>query len=155
MTNSTFTVDHALVRRSIQLAASAVEHGNEPFGALLAKDGQILLEVENTIFTEHDVTNHAETSLIRQATQRYDAEFLKDCVLYTSTEPCAMCAGAIYWSGVGTVVYACSEQRLAHYAGVEFDIPCREIFVRGKHPVQVIGPVLEAEAEQVHAAYWK
>jgi len=153
--NASFTVDEALVRRSIRLAADAVAHGNEPFGALLAKDGQILLEVENSIYTGHDVTNHAETSLVRHAVQKYNTEFLKACVLYTSTEPCAMCAGAIYWSGIGTVVYACSEQRLAHYAGVEFDIPCREIFARGAHQVQVVGPVLESEAEQVHAAYWK
>lgn len=150
-----FQVDEAFVRRSIQLAANAVAHGNEPFGALLAKDGQILLEIENSIYTGHDVTNHAETSLVRAAVRQYDSAFLADCVLYTSTEPCAMCAGAIYWSGIGTVVYACSEQRLAHYAGWQFDIPCREIFARGARQVAVFGPVLENEAEQVHAGYWK
>ncbi len=149
------SVDENLVRRSIQLADAAVAHGNEPFGALLAKDGAILLEIENSVHTGHDVTNHAETNLVRRAVQQYDAEFLNGCVLYTSTEPCAMCAGAIYWSGIGTVVYACSEQRLAHYAGWQFDIPCREIFARGARKVQVVGPVLESEAEQTHAAYWK
>ncbi len=151
----TFEIDEALVRRAIQLSADAVANGNEPFGALLAKDGEILLEVENSIYSGHDVTNHAETSLVRRAVQQYDAAFLAGCVLYTSTEPCAMCAGAIYWSGIGIVVYACSEQRLAHYAGWQFDLPCREVFAKGARKVEVFGPVLEAEAEEVHAAYWQ
>ncbi len=147
-------IDHALVRRSIQLAADAVSHGNEPFGALLAKDGQILLEAENSIVSGHDVTHHAETNLVRLAVARYDADFLAGCVLYTSTEPCAMCAGAIYWSGVGTVVYACSSPRLAHYAGAGLELRADEVFARGARPVSVTGPVLEDEAAQVHAAYW-
>jgi len=152
---TTIPIDPELVRRTIQLSASAVARGNEPFGALLAKDGQILLEAENSIHTGHDVTNHAETNLVRLAVQKYDAEFLAGCVLYTSTEPCAMCAGAIYWSGIGAVVFACSEQRLAHYAGWQFDLPCRDVFAKGARPVTVEGPILENEAEQVHAAYWK
>ena len=152
---TTLKIDPELVRRSVQIAFDAVAHGNEPFGALLAKDGQILLEAENSIHTGHDVTNHAETSLVRLAVQQYDPEFLAGCVLYTSTEPCAMCAGAIYWSGIGAVVFACSEQRLAHYAGWQFDLPCRDVFAKGARKVEVVGPVLEEEAEKVHAAYWK
>lgn len=149
------SVDPALVRRSIQISADAVAHGNHPFGALLVKDGQVLLEAENTIFSGHDVTNHAETNLVRLAVQHYDPDFLVGCVLYTSTEPCAMCAGAIYWSGIGAVVFACSEQRLADFAGQQLDTPCREIFSKGSRKVVVVGPVLEDEAEKVHAAYWK
>jgi tRNA(Arg) A34 adenosine deaminase TadA len=149
------TVDEQLVRRSVQLAADAVAHGNHPFGALLAKEGQILLEAENTIFTGKDVTNHAETNLVRLAVQQYDFIFLEGCVLYTSTEPCAMCSGAIYWSGVGTVVYACSAPRLAEFAGIGLEIRSREVFASGTRKVTLVGPVLEDEAIQVHAGYWK
>ncbi len=147
-------IDDALVRRSIQLADDAAAHGNHPFGALLAKGGAILLEAENTIYSGHDVTNHAETNLVRLAVAQYDADFLASCVLYTSTEPCAMCAGAIYWSGIGAVVYACSAPRLAQYAGVGLELRCAEVFARGTRSVQVIGPALEDEAAAVHAAYW-
>ncbi|MEO8393773.1 MAG: nucleoside deaminase [Chloroflexota bacterium] len=150
-----FPVDEQLVRRSLQIAADAVAHGNHPFGALLAKDRQILLEAENTIYGAHDVTNHAETNLVRLAVQRYEFAFLEGCVLYTSTEPCAMCSGAIYWSGIGTVVYACSAPRLADFAGKGLEIRSGEVFATGTRKVTVIGPVLEDEAAQVHAAYWK
>jgi len=149
-----FSVDEALVRRSIQIAADAVTHGNHPFGALLAKDGQILLEAENTIYTGHDITHHAETNLVRLAVQRYEFDFLEGCVLYTSTEPCAMCSGAIYWSGIGAVVYACSAPRLADFAGIGLEIRSSEVFASGTRKVMLIGPVLEDEAITVHADYW-
>jgi len=66
-----------------------------------------------------------------------------------------MCSGAIYWSGIGAVVYACSAERLADFAGAHLSVPCREIFAKGVRPVLVIGPVLQGEAEQLHAQYWK
>jgi len=149
-----FSVDEQLVRRSIQIAADAVTHGNHPFGALLAKDGQILLEAENTIYSGHDITHHAETNLVRLAVQRYEFDFLEGCVLYTSTEPCAMCSGAIYWSGIGAVVYACSAPRLADFAGIGLEIRSSEVFASGTRKVMLIGPVLEDEAITVHADYW-
>ena len=151
----TLSVDLRLVRRSIQLAADARAHGNHPFGALLARDGKILLEAENTVYTGHDVTNHAETNLVRLAVQTYDFAFLEGCVLYTSTEPCAMCSGAIYWSGIGRVVYACSSPRLADFAGKGLEIRSSEVFAQAARKVTVIGPVLEDEAAALHASYWR
>ena len=150
----TLQVDEQLVRRSLQIATDAVSHGNHPFGALLAKDGQVLLEAENTIYSGHDVTHHAETNLVRLAVQHYDFAFLEGCVLYTSTEPCAMCSGAIYWSGIGAVVYACSAPRLADFAGKGLEVRSGEIFASGTRQVIIVGPILEDEATQVHAAYW-
>lgn len=63
-------------------------------------------EAENTVVTEHDVTGHAELNLVRRASMRFEVETLEGVTLYTSTEPCAMCSSAIYWSGIGRVVYA-------------------------------------------------
>ncbi|MBX3082293.1 MAG: nucleoside deaminase [Anaerolineae bacterium] len=145
------------VREAIALSKSAVEHGNEPFGAVLVKNGEIILRAENSIYTLHDPTNHAETNLVRLAVAKYEADFLKDCTLYTSTEPCVMCAGAIYWSNIGRMVYACSEKRLAQITGGGgFDLPCEEVFAHGLgHQVEVIGPILEEEAAPIHLAYWK
>lgn len=148
-------IDLEFVRRSLQIATDAVSHGNHPFGALLVRDGQILLEAENTIFTERDLTNHAELNLVRLAARHYDPAFLEGSTLYSSTEPCAMCSGAIYWSGVGTVVYACSATRLADFAGEHLAVPCRDIFAKGTRKIHVRGPLLESEAEEIHAVYWR
>ncbi len=148
-------VHEGFVRRSLQIAADAVCHGNHPFGALLVKDGQVLLEAENTIFTGHDLTNHAEMNLVRLAQKQYDPAFLEGCTLYTSTEPCAMCSGAIYWAGVGHVVFACSATQLAVFAGEHLSIRASDIFATGIRKVQLVGPLLEDEAGQVHKSYWK
>ncbi len=155
MRKHVLAVDEALVRRSIALSAAAAAHGNEPFGALLARDGQIILEIENSVYSEHNVTNHAETNLVRRAVEQYDAAFLSGCVLYTSTEPCAMCSGAIYWSGIGAVVFACSEKRLSDFSGLALSVPCRSILGSGTHEIRVVGPVLEEEAATIHAGYWR
>jgi tRNA(Arg) A34 adenosine deaminase TadA len=143
------------IRKSIQLARQAVEKGNQPFGACLVKDGKIVLTAENTIHTNNDKTQHAEANLASQASQAFDPETLQQCTLYTSTEPCAMCSGAIYWAGIRQVVFGCSQERFADYAGKAIDIPCRMVFSYAHQPTEVIGPVLEEEAIVVHQDYWQ
>ncbi|HYO88502.1 MAG TPA: nucleoside deaminase [Candidatus Limnocylindrales bacterium] len=142
------------IREAIALSQSAVANGNHPFGAVLVKDGQVLLRAENNIFTASDPTGHAETNLVRLAGAAYSFEFLHDCVLYTSTEPCPMCSAAIFWSGIRQVVYACSAARLDTVGDVGFNLTSREVFARARQPVMVIGPVLEDEAMRVHEAFW-
>jgi tRNA(Arg) A34 adenosine deaminase TadA len=147
-----------LLRRAIALAASARAHGNQPFGALLAdENGEILLEAENTINTASDATGHAETNLVRLASQKFAFEVLAKTTLYTSTEPCPMCSGAIFWSGIGRVVYALSEDGLYAMTGASpesLKLPCREVFACAGRPVEVTGPLLEEEAALVHAGFW-
>ena len=142
------------MRIAIERSQQAVEHGNHPFAAILVKDGSILLSAENTVDTEHDCTQHAELRLVSQASRKYDGETLSQCILYTSAEPCHMCAGAIYWSGISTVVYGCSDDTLSKYAGKEFSIPCEEI-LPASAGIIVIGPLLEKEAEEVHIDFSK
>ena len=102
------------LRRAIELAQQAREHGNHPFGALLVDgEGNVVLEAENTVRTDKDVTAHAETNLMRLASARFEPDYLERCTLYTSTEPCAMCAGAIYWGNIRRVVFATSQEQLA------------------------------------------
>ena len=81
------------LREAIALSRSALDHGGEPFGSVLVKNGEVILRAENNVFSGHDMTNHAELNLVKLAAKHYDAAFLADCTLYTSTEPCAMCAG--------------------------------------------------------------
>ncbi len=145
---------------AIGLADSARTHGNHPFGALLTDPaGNVLLTAENTVLTDRDVTAHAETNLVRQASRTLDPARLTEAVLYSSTEPCAMCAGAIYWSGIRRVVYALSAPQLNVIAGADpdepvLDLPCRRVFAAGGNTVEVSGPHLFEEAAAVHAGYW-
>jgi tRNA(Arg) A34 adenosine deaminase TadA len=151
-------IDHQLLRSAITLARRSREHGNHPFGAVLAdENGRVVLEAENTVLTGPDSTGHAETNLMRLASNKLSPEALARCTLYTSTEPCPMCAGAIYWGGVGRVVYALGQAGLYDLIGPGADrllLPCRDVFGRGVRPIQVIGPALEDEALQVHLGFW-
>jgi tRNA(Arg) A34 adenosine deaminase TadA len=145
---------YPFIRRCYELAASAVAKGNHPFGALLVHEGQIILESENTVHTASDPTGHAELNLVREAGKRFPPEVLAQATLYTSTEPCMMCSGAIYWAGIGHVVYGCGEDTLASYAGDDFLAPCRATFAKGKRVVLVEGPVLDDEGAPLHANFW-
>ncbi len=151
------------IRWAIKVSKTAREHGNTPFGAILVDpDGNILLEQENIEITELKCTGHAETMLMEKASQSYTKDFLWRCSLYTTVEPCAMCAGAIYWGNVGRVVYGISEVKLLEQTGNNqqnptLSLPCREVFSRGQKQITVIGPFPECQAEvlEVHAGYWK
>lgn len=153
--------DLEFLRQALEVARRARANGNHPFGALLVDaQGRVVLEAENTVETERDCTGHAELNLMRLASRCYEPDFLATCTLYTSTEPCAMCSGAIYWGNVRRVVYALSEARLRTLTGDDpanptLDLPCREVFARGQRPVEVWGPALEDEAIQVHEGFWK
>ena len=143
------------LRITIDLAHRAKEKGNDPFGSLLTDTaGNLLITAENTAKTAHDCTGHAELNLMREASQKFEREFLATCTLYTSAEPCPMCAGAIYWGGVGRVIFGLSTNSLASLLEFPADNPllmisCREVFARGKKQIKVIGPLLEDEARKV------
>lgn len=160
MSDPTTAHHEALLRIAIRAAGRARATGNHPFGAVLVGPaGEVLLEAENTVITTRDVTGHAELNLVRMASQRFDKAKLASFTLYTSTEPCAMCSGAIYWSGIGRVVYALEEESLYQRAGVlegnfALRLPCREVFSRGVPPVAVIGPLIEDEGWAVHEGFW-
>ena len=151
--------DLELLNRAISLARSARDRGDHPFGALLLAPDGTMVEAMNTVNTEHDPTGHAETNLVRLSAKKLDAAALAGSTLYTSTEPCAMCTGAIYWAGIGRVVYALSEKDLAsivtEQSGVPtLDLPCRDVLAHGGSNVSVTGPVPLPEATEVHLGFW-
>lgn len=148
----TAELDRRLVRAALEEARRAQADGNPPFGAVLATgEGDILARAGNTEGRTGDCTGHAETNLIRTVSPEYAPETLSDCTLYASTEPCPMCAGAIFWSRVGRVVFGLRAER--HYAmkegGRQLRLSCEEVLAHGNHEVEVIGPVLEDEAAAV------
>lgn len=153
--------DEALLRRSFALAETSRAGGDHPFACLLADaDGNILMEQGNGYSAEGgDRTAHAEKLLAARAAKAYDTAFLQTCTLYTSAEPCAMCAGALYWAGVGRVVFGQTEKDLkaatgAHEENPTLDLPCRIVFSAGQRPTAVVGPLLEDEAARLHEDYW-
>ena len=148
------------LRRAIELARQARERGNHPFGAVLVDgDGTVLLEAENTIRSDRDVTAHAETNLVRMATHKFPKEFLAHCTVYTSTEPCVMCTGAIFWSNVRRVVFGLDQAGIREIIAGDpenfhISINARELFARGDHRVEISGPHLLEEARAVHDGFW-
>jgi len=143
------------IQRCYELADEAMARGNHPFGALLVVHGQVIATAGNEAVTSGDATRHAEMVLLATALAKLSPETRLHTVLYSSTEPCIMCSGAIYWSGIATVVYGCSAAALARAAGGDFLVPCREVFARGERRLTVTGPVLEAEGLAKHLAYWR
>jgi tRNA(Arg) A34 adenosine deaminase TadA len=154
--------DLSFLRRAIELARQARANGRHPFGALIVNErGETVVEsMNNAVRPLGDPTQHAETVACGAAARILDEAHLAKCTLYTSTEPCAMCAGAIYWTGIGRVVFALSETGLLKFTGSDeqnpaLNLPCREVFARGQKRIAVAGPLLENEASAVHEGFWK
>lgn len=154
-------LDHEkFLRLSFAVAARAHDRGAHPFGCILVGPaGEVLIEAGNGYMPDRDMTAHAERLAATQASKQFEPKFLAGCTLYTSAEPCAMCAGAIYWVGIGRVVYGLSEHRLrsitgSHAENPTLDLPCRTVFAAGQRPVEVIGPLLEDEAAALHDGVW-
>ena len=155
--------DRALLRLALASAERAKAAGRHPFGAIVADEhGNVVAEAgNNAIPPAGDPTQHAERLVAAMAAQRLPREALARCTLYTSAEPCAMCAGAIYWCNIGRVVYAMSEERLLALTGSHPDnptlsLPCRQVFASGQRPTEVLGPVpeMEEEAAAPHVGFW-
>lgn len=155
-------LDLDLLRQSIQLSEQAKQRGRHPFAALVAdQNGKVIASAgNNSMPPEGDPSQHAELAAAALAAKLLSPEELAKCTLYTSAEPCCMCSGAIYWTGIGRVVYALSEHALLgltgdHPENPTFSLPCREVFVRGQRQVEVLGPMLEEEAAKPHHGFWQ
>ena len=142
------------LRRSIELSESAANKGNHPFGALIVLNGKILLEGENMVCTNNDITQHAELNLISEASRTLSQSELKNSTIFSSSEPCAMCAGAIYWSGIRKIVFGCSAKTIGIAANESFTVARRSIFALSGENFEIHGPLLEEEASLIHKKFW-
>jgi tRNA(Arg) A34 adenosine deaminase TadA len=146
------------LRTANAVAKRALDAGHHPFGAILVgPDHESVLSEQGNI----DAVNHAEAVLARMASRAWSAEELWGCTLYTTVEPCCMCAGTQYWAHIGRLVYGMSERRLLEFTGSHpenptLDVPCRAIFSRGQKDIRIVGPVAEVEAEiaALHTQFW-
>lgn len=153
--------DVRFLREAIVLSAQSRGRGRHPFGCIIVgDDDQILAASESRKQRGGDPTQHAEISAVQIAAGRFPRALLRRATVYSSAEPCAMCAGAMYWAGIGRVVYALPEHRLLEFTGNHpenptLSLPCRELFARGQQKIDVVGPLLEDEAAKVHAGFWR
>jgi len=154
--------DERLLREAFKAAEAARAGGDHPFGSILAdKAGNVLRRQGNGYSSEGgDRTAHAEKLLASWAAKNLSLEELQDCTLYTSAEPCAMCSGAIYWAGIGRVVFGQTERDLkaqtgAHEENPTLDLPCHIVFDAGQRPTEIVGPLLAEEAAKLQDDFWK
>lgn len=152
--------DESFIRRSFELASAARARGDHPFGALLVgPDGEVLAEAMNTVGTTGDRTGHAERNLMTDVSVRFGVDVLSASTMYTSTEPCAMCAASVYWVGVRRVVFGLAGSALAAMTAdgpddESLSLPCDTVFAAGGRPTEVVGPVLPDEAVEPHEGFW-
>jgi tRNA(Arg) A34 adenosine deaminase TadA len=145
------------LRTTFELAEQSLALDDGPFAAVLVSPGgDPLLESLQTRTRTNDATAHAETTLCSLASRQFSRDFLTNCTLYSSTEPCPMCAGAIAWTGIGRVVFGVSQARSYNaYAGrlsARFREPpsCKAVFDNLQPAIVVVGPLLEEEGVRVH-----
>lgn len=153
--------DALYLRQAIALSRLGRERGNRPFGAVIvADDGEVLAEAWCDTTETGDCTGHAETNAVRRASPAHSRERLARATLYSSAEPCVMCAGAIFWSAIGRVVFGIDAGRLRLFRGEraeqrDAELSCRDVFAASPHAIEVIGPVLADEAAEPHLGFWK
>ena len=121
-----------LIRRAIELSENSVRNGGGPFGAVIAKDGEIIAEGSNKVTINNDPTAHAEVCAIRNACKILNTFELANCVIYTSCEPCPMCLGAIYWARLSKIFYA-NDRKDAAEIGFDDDFIYEEIAIEPQY----------------------
>jgi tRNA(Arg) A34 adenosine deaminase TadA len=146
------------LRAADAVAREAAVHGHHPFGAVLVgPDDRVLMRQGNL-----DAVRHAETELARRAAAAYQPGFLWSCTLVTTFEPCAMCAGTLYWANIGRLVYGIEETRLLALTGASQENPTmhlasRTVLGSGQKRIEVHGPFPELEEELIapHRDFWQ
>ena len=147
--------DEFFMRRAIELSRLAVEHGNEPFGAVLVKNGEIVFTNENQIYTKHDPTFHGEAGLIREFCAQTGMTDLHEYTLYSSCEPCFMCSGAMVWVKLGRLIYGASNVELEHILGSEGCECSKMVFDHSFWQPEVTAGVLREESLAVLKNYFR
>ena len=153
--------DGTYLRRAIEWSRTARERGNRPFGAVVVSaDGAVLAEAYCNTTETGDCTGHAETNAVRDVSARVGRDVLAKATIYSSGEPCVMCAGAIFWSGIQRVVFGIDAVSLRVFRGDvatqrDAELSCRDVFSASPHLIECIGPALLEEASAPHTGFWK
>lgn len=160
MSDSLNENDALYLRRAIELSAEASGRGIRPFGAVVVgASGALLGEGRNDNAETGDCTRHAEVNALRAAAQAHPRSAFAGATMYASGEPCVMCAGAIFWSGIRRVVFGIDAVSLRRFRALQpgagdLEMSCRDVFATSPEPFEVLGPALADEALQPHNAFW-
>ena len=111
----TINKDEYFMQKALQEAEKAFEAGEVPVGAIITINEKIIAKAHNLTEMLHDVTAHAEIQAITSASEYLGGKYLKDCTLYVTLEPCVMCAGALYWSQIGRIVYGALDTKRGYH----------------------------------------
>lgn len=143
------------MEEALRLSKAAAQHGNEPFGAILVKDGAIVYSNENQVHSASDPTFHAEAGLLRRFCAETGITDLREYTLYSSCEPCFMCSGAMVWTRLGRLVYGASNRDLCAIFGEEGSDCSHLVFSHSDHQPEVTAGVLRQECLEVLRAYFR
>lgn len=146
-------LDEKYIRRANELAQIAKNKGEDPFGAVLVKDNEVVFESHDGCIEFYDPTFHAEKRLISEYCRLHKIISLEDYTLYSSTEPCSMCSGAIHWSKISRVVFGVRQEILNEKSGGIKKFTAKQILHQCSNPIDVVGPVLEDECLKTFSGY--
>jgi len=135
------------MREAFALAREAADRGDRPFGSVLVRGDTIVMGDSNRVNTEKDIRRHPELHLAYRACREFDAEERAEMVMYTSTEPCPMCATGMTKAGFGRVVYSVGGDVIATFTGNDPPVRSAEIL---DGVTEVVGPILSEAGRQIH-----
>jgi len=147
--------DEIFMKEAIRLSKKAVENGNEPFGAVLVRDGQVVYSNENQIYTQNDPTFHAELGLLRRFCSETKITDLSAYTLYSSCEPCFMCCGAMVWTKLGRLCFAASDVDLCEILGAKGAACCDTVFEASGCNTKVSKGILREQSLEILKEYFK
>ena len=147
--------DEYFMKKAAELSSRAIDNGNEPFGAVLVKDGKIVYTSENRIFTNHDFTYHAEMGLIRDFCKETGITDLREYTIYSSCEPCFMCSGALVWAKIGRLVYGASNKDLNAILGKTGTDCSKIVFENSDHKPQVTAGIYKEQCIEILRKYFE
>ena len=121
--------------------------GDLPYGAVIVKENEIVIRGYNTAQTDNDVSAHGELNVLRKFTKQhgYSLDALAGYTLYTTCEPCPMCAAACVWAGVSQVVFGASTEQLIDLGSKQINISCKTVAQKSFQNIEVVGGILADE----------
>ena len=147
------SLDEQFLRQAIALAHQGREHGADPFAALLVIDGTVRHQSRDRSVEMSDPTFHAELSVISEYCRAQQVFALEGATLYTSSEPCPMCSGAIHWARISRVVFSVPQAMIQQRSGGRPKLDCAAIINAGHRQVEIVGPLLVDEGLAVFEGY--
>lgn len=129
----------------MKLALEEAKKGDSPYGAVIVKDDEVIALAHNTVKTDTDPSAHAEINVIRSLTSKINNPCLEGCIIYTTGEPCPMCAAACVWTGISEIVFGASIQDLIEVNQSQINISCEEIIAKGFRKIKVTKGILKEE----------